>query len=346
MLPGRSLRAYLARLRNASISEAAYRVRQAVRIRGMRGNFLTGTAADISIPVEAAAVDDLQMPVFGLQGQNSGAIEDILAGMVFHLSPEREEVARFERETRESYFADIRTPSSSPDIREVWEPGRLQHLTVLFTHLGLCSEPIATAAIKDYAQKYLLAWLRANPFLSGPHFMSPMECGLRIPVFFYSLKILDNLVANERREIVKALFLHAWWVSRNLSLHSSLGNHTVCECIGLVFAGSVFRNTPDGEAWFSRGLILLEQELSHQILEDGGPAEQSLTYHRFVLDLFWLVSDFLERNRLADCSEWQPRLLLGEHFMAAFQDESGAMPAIGDSDNGWAIAPGASPCHA
>jgi len=86
-------------------------------------------------------------------------------------------------------------------------------------------------------------------------------------------------------------------VSRNLALYSSLGNHTVCECIGLVFGGAVFRETGEGKKWLSRGCTLLEKELSHQILDDGGPAEQSLNYHRFVLDLYWLACGFLEKNR-------------------------------------------------
>ena len=46
----------------------------------------------------------------------------------------------------------------------------------------------------------------------------------------------------------------------------------------------------------NRGIDLLQQELFHQILDDGGPAEQSLNYHRFVLDLYWLAVDFMEKN--------------------------------------------------
>jgi hypothetical protein len=320
----------------------AYRVRQALDVRRLRGGVHAGKIPVSLPPVEAAAFDSLQMPAFDMAAQDP-VIDNILGGMVFTLNAEREKLALFERGTQAKYFADIRLTTSTPDIRAVWEPGRLQHLTILFVHAKRNADPAGIGAIQNSAKDSLLAWIRSNPFLTGPHYMSPMECGLRMPVFFYSLKRLDNLTPGERREILEALYMHAWWVSRNLSLYSSLGNHTICECIGLVFAGAVFRGVPEGKAWLEKGVELLRQELHHQIVDDGGPAEQSLSYHRFVLDLYWLAVDFLGRNGLTDCEDWRPRLELGEQFLATFRDESDATPAIGDSDDGFAIAPGIYP---
>ncbi|MGA7878861.1 MAG: alginate lyase family protein, partial [Desulfoferrobacter sp.] len=173
--------------------------------------------------------------------------------------------------------------------------------------------------------------------------MSAMECGLRIPVFIAALKILDNLTESERRFILKATYEHAWLTARRLSLYSSLGNHTVAECVGLIFAGGLFRDDPLAQQWLSTGIRILEQESVHQILDDGGPAEQSLNYHRFVLDLYWLAVDFLEKNQLHDCAALRQRLDEGEEFLAAFKGCKNEMPSIGDSDDGHAVAPGLSP---
>jgi uncharacterized heparinase superfamily protein len=128
-----------------------------------------------------------------------------------------------------------------------------------------------------------------------------------------------------------------------LSLYSSLGNHTIAECVGLIFAGALFRNTRAGKHWLEKGFSILKEELGHQILADGGPAEQSLNYHRFVLDLYWLSVDFLEKNNLYDCSDIKPRLMRGEDFLSAFQYDNGNMLPIGDSDDSRAVAPGISP---
>ena len=101
----------------------------------------------------------------------------------------------------------------------------------------------------------------------------------------------------------------------------------------------------EGRQWLAKGYELLKKELNHQILKDGGPAEQSLNYHRFVLDLYWLAIDFLKKNNLHDCDEFEERLIKAEHFIAAFKDARGRLPSIGDSDDGHAIAPGICPCR-
>jgi hypothetical protein len=98
-----------------------------------------------------------------------------------------------------------------------------------------------------------------------------------------------------------------------------------------------------GRDWLQTAVAILKREIGRQILPDGGPAEQSLAYHRFVLDLYWLVVDFLARNSLADCSELVTVLTAGENFYASFQDFRGDLPGIGDSDDGYAIAPGITP---
>ncbi|OPY13633.1 MAG: Heparin-sulfate lyase precursor [Syntrophus sp. PtaB.Bin138] len=342
MLPGRNLKAYIARFRHASAPELAYRAGLALRIRKLRATVSAGRRF-VEIPaLDAAEIRGMQLPAFILDTDES-AIGEILGGRVFTLGEEQQAVERFERETKDKYFADVRSGPTSPDIRTVWEPARLQHITTLLLYARANPGLDGFDAVRDFARKGLLEWLRKHPFLKGPHYMSPMECGLRIPVFFYALRLLDNLTPEERQEILEALYLHAWWVSRNLSLHSSLGNHTICECVGLVFAGGVFKSAPEGRSWLSKSIELLRQEINHQILDDGGPAEQSLGYHRFVLDLYRLAVGFLERNALWDCRELKPRLELGEAFLATFRDDAGNAPDIGDCDGGHAVAPGIRP---
>jgi hypothetical protein len=56
--------------------------------------------------------------------------------------------------------------------------------------------------------------------------------------------------------------------------------------------------------------------------------------------------DFIHKNNLGDVRQWQPRLSAGEYFLSAFRDSRGNVPSIGDSDDGYAIAPGISPLRA
>lgn len=343
MLPRRNLRSYLVRLRNASVPEVAYRIRQAVLIRRLRRQ---GKSAHsfLSVPdVDRSVLEGLKLPDFCAAADQT-LVKLILEGKTFSLNGDIQAIASFEEACRGRFFSDIPLPNS-PDIRQVWEPARLQHITILLVGSAEGASGADPKLLTAFAKDALLGWIEKNPFLTGPHYLSAMECGLRIPVFFYGMKLLDDLSDDEVRRILRATYEHAWWVSRRLSLYTSLGNHTVCECIGLVFAGTVFARSAIGRSWLTHGIQLLEKELRHQILEDGGPTEQSLAYHRFVLDLYWLAVNFLEKNGLADCATWKLRLLRGEFFQAPFKNASGQMPSIGDSDDGSAIAPGLDPAR-
>ncbi|WDP90540.1 MAG: alginate lyase family protein [Desulfobacter sp.] len=246
----------------------------------------------------------------------------------------------FEKRYCKTFFSEIKFGDSDPDIRSVWEPARLTSVTQ-----ALVSIDPQTDKDEFYrlTQK-VISWIKENPFLFGVHYLSPMELGLRIQVFFLILKRIDpEEHIDEIEMILSAIYQHAWWISRNMALYSSLGNHTVCECVGLLFSGAVFRGHKEGQIWLRKGCRLLEQELYHQILDDGGGAEQSIDYHRFVLDLYWLSVDFLETNKYYDCSKWKERLKKGEIFWQSFLFNGCAPPMIGDSDSGYALGGGICP---
>jgi hypothetical protein len=343
MILGQRMKVYLLRIKNASFPELLHRVWEAILTFRLRACFDKG-GIGLKIPVlDLGVIEALHLPDFQYH-VNDQTLSSLLAGGVFALNGDGERIARFEEESRGVFFADVSQAEPGLDIRMAWEPARLQHLTILLLYAATNRGLPDAERLQENVKGAILEWIKQNPFLSGPHYQSAMECGLRIPVFFYVLKILNiNLDLSEKSRILETIYQHAWWIFRRLSLYSSLGNHTVCECVGLVFAGAIFSPAPEGQAWMRRGLALLRQELHHQILNDGGPTEQSLGYGRFVLDLYWLVIGFLEKNSLHDCTDFKPRLLLGEGFLTACQDDQGQLPAIGDCDDGYAVAPGMYP---
>lgn len=331
------IRFIISRMKNASFAEILHRIKEKVLLvrLGMSAEF-----GDQPLPVPAVDsrnLADLQMPALDMH-VSADAIEDILQGARWSLHTDIGSITSFEERVRRVFFSRIKRRQDDPDIRAIWESARLQHVAVLLLYARRNPESDLADACKGLARKLVIDWIEKNPFLFGPHYSSVMECGLRMPVFFFVLACL-SLDGKETDKLYTAMYHHAWWIEKRLSLYSSLGNHTVCECIGLVFAGAVFRESGEGKRWLEKGTTLLGQELDHQVLSDGGPVEQSLNYHRFVLDLYWLVIDSLESNGLFDCAAWKPRLLMGEAFIAAFQDEEGNVPSIGDSDDGHAVAP-------
>jgi hypothetical protein len=333
---------YLLRFRNASLPELLYRAKHFFLIKKLKIQ-LSQKKIPTAVPkIDLKNVKDLELPV--IRGEESEKkVQQILKGKLFTLNADLTAVRKFEETWQHTYFDDIKLSDAGPDIRSVWEPARLQHLAILIHHIRQNEDLGASNRLKQFAKNALIKWINENPFPLGVHYISAMECGLRIPLFFYCLKVLDNLEAGDFKLTLDTLYRHTWWVSNRLSLYSSRGNHTIAEATGLVFGGAVYRNTAEGRRWLAKGHELLKRELDHQILKDGGPAEQSLNYHRFILDLYWLAVDFLEKNRLHDCSDFCERLIKAEQFIAAFEAGCGHLPAIGDSDDGCAIAPGIYP---
>ncbi len=329
-MPPRNLKFYLLRFKNASTGELLYRIRQALSAlyAKKRRQFLIQGIPSLSIQI----LDGILLPGLSLKVDQS-LVERILAGKTFYLDDDQ-------KSCEEPYDKMLETGPRT-DIRSLWEPARLQHLLILLLCSRLDIEQEALFA--DFVGNEVLKWLDSNPFPCGPHYASAMECGLRIPVFLHILKLLKNLDPEDSRRIAQAIYLHAWWISNRLSLYSSLGNHTIAECAGLVFAGIVFRNSPVGKSWLKTGKAILKQEAYHQILPDGGPAEQSINYHRFVLDLYWYCLDFLEKNGDPELASLMPRLSAGEHFLSVMQTGKADWPALGDSDDGYAVAPGVIP---
>ena len=291
--------------------------------------------------VDKTPLQDLIIP--SIQGNPSDEdILQVISGERNTLNHDSHLIEAFEESNCIHSFS-VKRQDDRVDIRAVWEPSRLQYVYMLLQSLQINSKADFAFMVEPYAREQIMEWINKNPFLTGPHYLSVMECGLRIPVLLNALVLLSNLSDADRLKIIDTIYEHAWFISRRLSLFSSLGNHTICECIGLIFASLLFRSTVEGRKWLNRGIHLLDAEISHQILDDGGPAEQSLNYHRFVLDLYWMVVGLLEKNGLYDCRVWKRRLMMGETFMAAVTDEQGNFPAIGDSDDGHAIAPGLMP---
>jgi hypothetical protein len=333
-----NLHFYLLRLRNASLSELVYRSGQGLT--GCYLNFLNrlGRKTPDVPSIDKRVVEELKMPdlyskkVLSLSGRDT--IVELMAAVTDggDLSRKLNSNMRGGGETSKSF-----------DIRLMWEPARLQRAVTFLVCAHQHRKSVGCEKADQVANTLIFSWLRTNPFPRGFHYQSAMESALRVPVFFYALKRLNNLTPEQYDQILKAIYQHGWLVSKKLSLYSSLGNHTIAEAVGLVFAGAIYRSTRRGKDWLASGIRLLNDQLPHQILEDGGPLEQSLSYHRFVMDLYWIVMDFIQKNNFGNVHHWQTRLTAGEFFLGAFKDQSRLLPAIGDSDDGHAVAPGIAP---
>ncbi len=95
---------------------------------------------------------------------------------------------------------------------------------------------------------------------------------------------------------LESLAVQARWLRRRLEYHL-LGNHLLADAKALIFAGTFFEG-PEADRWRTLGLRLLGDELSEQILPDGGHIERSPMYQALVVEDLLDVKNLLQAGRL------------------------------------------------
>ncbi|ARN74101.1 alginate lyase family protein [Oceanicoccus sagamiensis] len=238
------------------------------------------------------------------------------------------------------FFGAIPYRQGNPygDIRVAWEPSRLQQLV----SLALLAQDDASreTAVRCFEQQ-LLSWVKSNPPYLGIHYVSAMECGLRLIAVCHATDMIRPYLQNSERVWSAVLQLvegHADLIIKRLSLYSSAGNHTLAETAGLIYAGVLFPELNNAAKWKRVGLPLFEREADRQFNQDGGGIEQAFGYHLFVTDLANIVSALLASKgqpsatvqRIVD----QACEFLSELFNSEFE-----LPNVGDNDGGYALSP-------
>ena len=127
-------------------------------------------------------------------------------------------------------------------------------------------------------------WIDENPPSFGNGW-EPYPSSLRIVNW-----IKWGLTKNQLTErCLDSLAVQVRYLSHNLETHL-LGNHLFANAKALLFTGLFFEGD-EADELYQMGIQLIQQELSEQVLEDGGNFELSTMYHLiFLEDLLDLVN--------------------------------------------------------
>ena len=130
----------------------------------------------------------------------------------------------------------------------------------------------------------LNTWVHENKIGEGVGW-EPYPTSLRIVnwiKWYFSGNNLSNLHIDN-------LALQVRWLNKRIEWHI-LGNHLFSNAKALVFAG-LFFSSEESTTWLNKGLKIINDELSIQVLDDGGNFERSPMYHAiFLEDLLDLIN--------------------------------------------------------
>ena len=207
--PGRAVNLtwYARRLAQMSPAEVRGRLADAWLKHRWRARQLRPGEADplplpASLPAFASALDPAAADALpaAARARLLRSAEAALGGQFPLFDRERTDLSR-----DPDWFLDPRTGRRTPDvayafdidyrdvgevgtIKYVWEPSRHHQLTVLAAAYFLTSDP----RFADFAAAQLRSWWRRNPFLSGVHWTSGIELGVRLLSWVWVRRLLDG----------------------------------------------------------------------------------------------------------------------------------------------------------
>lgn len=227
---------------------------------------------------------------------------------------------------------DIRSDARLSDVKFAWEAARHRDLVILAR---------ASAIDRDGPWRegligMLVRWCRECRPEEGVHWYSSLELALRAIAWNQVLWFVgDRLHGGLRAELDDQLVASArhMMVELPYTMSSMKNNHLLGDGLGLVLLGSMFPSHPRSSTWRSVGDKLMLKQLRNHMLPDGSMIEDSLSYHRFVLEMFIvrvLIGDAPRPIRAATQSAAGHLITLG----AAEED----VPQYGDWDEGRVLA--------
>jgi hypothetical protein len=237
-----------------------------------------------------------------------------------------------------AFRIDHRDESVTGNVKSVWELSRHHHLTVLASAWWLTGDDVYAETV----DRQLRSWWAANPFLSGVHWTSGIELGVRLVSWVWIRRLLhDWTKVEDLFETNEDALRQIWWHQEYLSSFSSRGssanNHVVAEAAGRLAAACAFPWYAESPAWLADAADQLERELAANTFDSGVNRELATDYHRFVTELGLVAAvEATAVGRPLDSGTW-PRLAAGLDAAAAMLDVSGRPPRQGDGDEGRAL---------
>jgi hypothetical protein len=224
------------------------------------------------------------------------------------------------------------------NVKQVWELSRHHHVTVLATAYALTGD----SRYAERAGAHLQSWWQENPFLSGIHWTSGIEIGIRLISWAWTRRLLDGWediegLFEQNQLAHKQIWWHQTYLSRFRSRGSSANNHVVAEAAGQLVAALAFPWFEESTTWTDESARLLEQELANNTFPSGVNRELAFDYHGLVAELGLIAA--IEGDlggRPLSVGTWRT---LG-HMLdvaAACLDCDLRAPRQGDSDEGRAL---------
>lgn len=241
------------------------------------------------------------------------------------------------RAPSETYAFDVpyRDEAVIGDVKQIWEPSRHQHLTVLAAAYALTGDDRYANRVAEH----LKSWWSANPPLRGVHWVSAIELGIRLLSWVWVRRLLDGWpgapgLFEGNPDALHQIRFHQRWLAAFPSRGSSANNHAVAEAAGRLAAACAFDWYPESARWRADAARALDAHLRANTFSSGLNRELATEYHGLVLELgLAAVAEAATAGVRVPDSTWLVLLRMTD-ALAAIVDTELRPPRQGDADDG------------
>ena len=241
-------------------------------------------------------------------------------------------VANLERGEKDG-GAGPHTGMTWDDTRVVWELNRCHQLVTLGQAYRYTGED---AYVEEVASQ-MRSWVMANPVGRGVNWSSPMEVAIRIINWiwaFYLVRDSSHLGTEAVHQFLWQVRSHGERIEHNLERSAVNNNHYLANGVGLLHLGILFPELKESARWLRLGKRIVFGEVLRQVSTDGVDFEGSIPYQGFVLNLLLPTILLCKRNDIHVPKKVLDRVERMLEFVQTYTKPDGAVPQLGDSDDG------------
>lgn len=219
------------------------------------------------------------------------------------------------------------------DIKYVWEKSRFSWLLTICRYDYHYDEDHS-----EFIFSQILDWIDKNPLNCGPNYKCSQETSIRLNNWVFALRFYkySKVLTEERwNRIITSIYwqIHHVYNNINYSRIAVRNNHAITETLTLYLMGLMFPEMPGANKWKRNGKRWFEQEIDYQIETDGTYLQNSMNYHRVVVQLLTYAMAISDANGEKYNDVVYDRAYKSLNFLYQCQELSnGWLPNYGSND--------------
>lgn len=182
------------------------------------------------------------------------------------------------------------------DIKFVWEKSRFSWLLTVCRYDYHYDEDHS-----EYVYRQILDWIDKNPLNCGPNYKCSQETSIRILNWIFALNFYrksEALTEDRWKTIITSIYWQTDHVMKNINFSriAVRNNHAITETLTLYLMGLMFPMMKGASSWKRKGKKWFEEEIYYQIEDDGTFIQDSMNYHRVVVQLLTYAIALTDRH--------------------------------------------------